>query len=202
MVEPSWCDNFDNGSIDENRWNLPTDPAIIYEENGVLNFRVRDDPSRVDEAWAGLEAKLTDRLIAHISFTIRLISYGENTPGGTGVDVFLKDAEPVFSVDVGPGPNGPGGEFSFCPNFIAGYEECQHPTPAPNKAAFPVILGTPIDVQISGTGNDLNFNIGNQSLASAPVTASIENFQFFIYSDPGATLHATIDNACITYMSN
>jgi hypothetical protein len=60
----------------------------------------------------------------------------------------------------------------------------------------------PIAVHVNGTGHNITFNIGNQPLASAPVTASIENFQFFIYADPGATLHATIDNACVTYVSN
>jgi hypothetical protein len=195
-VEPSWCDNFDDGRIDESRWNLPTDPTLIYEENGVLNFRV------VDDAWAGLEAKLTNETIVDIRFTITLISYEENIPGGTGIDVFLKEAEPVFSVDIGPGPNGPGGEFSFCPDFNAEYDECQHPTPVPNRGAFNVVVGKPIGIHVTGSGHDIIFDIDNQPLASAPVTAPIENFQFFIYADPDAALQATIDNVCVTYEGN
>jgi hypothetical protein len=201
-AEPSWCDDFDDGTIDQSRWNLPTDSTIIYEQNGTLNFRVIEEQSRDNDAWAGLDAKQAGQPISEVSYTIALESYGENVPGGVGVDIFLMNEDPLYSFDIGPGPNGAGGEFSFCPNYDAGYDDCEHPTPLPDKASLSVNLQTPMQVRVVDTGKDITFYVDNELRANRPVNAPIENFQFYVYADPGSTLHAAIDNVCVTYISN
>jgi hypothetical protein len=201
-----WCDGFDERNIDLDKWNSPDHQAIIYPENGVLNFIVSEEQTRNDEVNASLDTKQTNppKPIQEVSYTVTLKSYGINATGSVGIDIFLLGIDPVLSVDIGPDSNNLEGEFSFCPNFDTYYFDCEHPTPYPNGDFIPVTLESPTKVRVVWTGEKVDFYIGDNAipLASQPVASPIENFLLHVDANQGSTLQATIDNVCVTYTSN
>jgi hypothetical protein len=199
-----WQDHFDDGIIDLEKWNLPTDPLLIFEQNGVMNFRVAADQSRNAAIWSGLEAKPSQKPIREITFTVMLNSYGELSSGGLGMDVFLKDAEPVISIDFGYDSDGVAGSFTFCPDFNAfnqNYDRCVYPTPIPDEEAFPNSDRTPLHIRVISTGESIDFYADGKLLASELAATSIENFQFFIYAEQEGTLQGNIDDLQVTYIN-
>jgi hypothetical protein len=198
-----WQDHFDDGIIDAEKWNLPTDPLLIFEQNGVMNFRVVEDQSRNTAMWSGLEAKPGQKSIREISFTVMLNSYGELSTGGLGIDVFLKDAEPILSVDFGYDSDGVAGGFSFCPDinaFNETFERCVYPTPIPDEDSFPNSDRIPLQVRVVSTGESIDFYADGRIFASEPAATWIENFQFFIYAEQEGTLQGNIDDLQVIYI--
>jgi hypothetical protein len=200
-----WHDNFDDGIIDVDKWILPTDPMLIFEQNGVMNFRVVGDQSRNASVSSEFEAKANQKPIHEITFTVMLNSYGELSTGALGIDVFFKDADPTVSVEFGyDGSDGPRGYFSFCPDFLAfdeDYERCVNPTPIPDGDAFPNFDGTPRQIRVVSTGERIDFYVDGEILASKSVSAWIENFRFFVYADQEGALQGIIDDLQVIYQN-
>jgi hypothetical protein len=200
-----WQDNFNDGMIDVDRWNLPTDLMLIFEQNGVMNFRVVGDQSRDAVISSEFESKPNQKPIREIKFKVMLNSYGELNRGALGIDVFLKDADPTLSVEFGyDGSDGPGGSFSFCPDFNAfdeDYERCVYPTPMPDEDAFPNFDSTPLQIRVISTGERIDFYGDGEILASKSVSAWIENFRFFVYAEQEATLQGIIDDLHVIYQN-
>jgi hypothetical protein len=200
-----WHDNFDDGIIEVDRWILPTDLMLIFEQNGVMNFRVVEDQSRNATVSSELEAKANQKPIREITFTVMLNSYGELSTGALGIDVFLEDTDPIVSVEFGyDGSDGPRGVFSFCPDFNAfdeDYQRCVNPTPIPDEDAFPNFDGTPLQIRVISTGERIDFYVDGEILASKSVSAWIENFRFFVYAEQEATLQGIIDDLQVIYQN-
>jgi hypothetical protein len=133
-----------------------------------------------------------------------LNSYGELSSGGLGIDVFLKDVEPILSVDFGYNADGVAGGFSFCPDinaFNENYERCVNPTPIPDEEAFPNSDRTPLQIRVVSTGESIDFYADGKMLASEPAAAWIENFQFFVYAEQEGTLQGNIDDLQVIYIN-
>jgi hypothetical protein len=188
-----WCDDFNDERIDESRWIMPKDAALLSERNGVLNFTVAAEQSESTVLWATLEAIPRGYQIVEVSFLITLESYDGKVPGGTGIEIFLVD-DRVLSVDVGPGPSGPGVEFSSCPRRGASYSECEHPERGP----VPVSL--PIPVRVVGVDGSVEFHFDGEMRVRFPVGQTpTTGFRFYLYADPGSVFFATIDEVCVKY---
>jgi hypothetical protein len=167
-----------------------------------LNLQITTAKSQNGDAWAGLEATPIGKPIREIVFWIVLQSGNADISSGAGIDVFMMDAEPVYSVDIGP-YSPPSGEFSFCPNYDVfsndGYFGCEHPTPIPNQSAFRINFGVPIELRVVTSGTGISFELNKAVVSKQSVFGPIDNFEFFVYSDPNGALQAEIDNACVTY---
>jgi len=188
-----WCDDFNDGRIDENKWLLPTDENYIYGRDGVLNLL--NEVQAENLVGASLEATGAGRPIREVSFTITLESYQGGIAGAAGLEVHLEGGRDL-SVDVGPGSNDPGVEFSICrnPPCSGDYNEYDHPDGGP----FPVGVSTP--VRVVWTGEKVEFYVDNvfrveQSVDPGPIT----ELQFYMYADPGSVFHAKVDDVCVIY---
>jgi hypothetical protein len=149
-----WGDEFNGVEPDPTKWIPSTDKNRIYVRNGVLNL-INELPTE-NLVGASMSATGAGRRIKEISFVITLKSFEGNVPGGAGLGVYL-DGSRDLQVDVGPGPNGPGIEFSVCrnPRCSGDYNEYDHP----NGGAFPVGIATPM--QVLWTGQAIEFYVNN-----------------------------------------
>jgi hypothetical protein len=199
-----WQDDFDDGTIDVNKWILPTDPSLIFEQDGVMNFSVLEDQSQNGEIWSGLEARNNPKPIQEITFTVMLNSHGAVSSGGVGIDLFLKHADPILSVVFEYDSDEVAGYFLDCPDYQAfnvDYEKCLSPTPIPNQdGGFPSFDGIPVQIRVVSTGESIDFHANGVMLASRPVSAWIENFQFYVSAEQAGTIQGTIDDLQVTYV--
>ncbi len=188
-----WCDNFNDGQIDQSKWLSPTDANLIYEQDGVLNLRVTAEQSQGGEVWAKLNAIPAGQINA-VSFATTLRSFTGAIPGAGGLGVDLEDTR-IFSLDVGPGPDGPGSEFYLCHTLpCTAYDQSYHP----GATSFPVNLLTPM--RLVWTGETVKFFVNGEARVEAPTNyKSITGFHLYLYADPGSVFHATVDDVCVTY---
>ncbi len=190
-----WCDNFNDGLIDQSKWLLPADSSLLYEQDGVMNFRVTQAQSQAGNVDPVLESILLGKHVGEVTFTIALESFIGNIPGAAGPAYYLEDGREL-SVDVGPGgPNGPAFEFSLCRTpTCKDYEDYFHP----DGGDFPV--GTRVPMKMTWTGESLKFYI-NDELRIEPSTLNnpITGFLFSMYADPNSAYHVTVDDVCVKY---
>jgi hypothetical protein len=188
-ADVGWCDDFDDGFIDQDKWRLPSDVDLIYERDEVLNFNISQPNANV--VGSSIAANiLDDRRIEDIYYMTTLRSYVGDIPTGVGLGILLAN-DKYLSLDLGSGPNGPGFEFSICPDPSADYEECEH-LDGPDA-----IVGVPTFVRLVHVNDNLDFYLDGipylREDAHEPITA----VEFYLFADPGGIIHVEMDDVCI-----
>jgi hypothetical protein len=185
-----WVDDFNNDPIDRTKWFGPTDAALIYEAEGVLNFAAPVSPM---EQGSNITVLPQGQAVQEVSFSISLESYEANIPGGVGIELLLSDGR-TLNLDAGPGPNGPGSEFSICPDQDASYVDCDHPE-GPS-----IEQNVPIFVQILQTEDYVDFFIDQVLyLREQIISETIIRVRLYMYADPGSGFHTVVDNVYIKF---
>jgi hypothetical protein len=131
--------------------------------------------------------------VREVTYTITLVSYDADESGGVRLNLFLEDGQ-VFSIGVGPSPNGPDMEFHICPTDDSDYDECAHPD------RDSVLVAVPIQMKAVWTGEAVEFYVDDIRRVTQAVTQKkILKVQLSMYADPGSTYHTTVDDVHIIF---
>ncbi len=195
----NWCDNFASGQIDSSKWQPSSDPNLIYQADGALNFAVTADQSSGQGVDASIQPVPATQNVKDISFVITLESVSGNVPGGAGIEIFQADGRDS-SVYIGPGgDNGPNLEFSICRTTKCSGQEDEYDHP--EGGDFPVGVRTPM--RIVWTGGKIQFYVnGTLRAENSKDPSPIHTFQFSLSSEQGSVFHIKIDDVCVNYTSS
>jgi len=90
-VSTRWCDNFEQPSLDAQKWELVEDEAgLIYVDAGKLNFKAAP-PKNSEIVGAELALLPSGELIREITFTATLVSSIGAEPASAGARLFLQN---------------------------------------------------------------------------------------------------------------
>ncbi|MGH8885233.1 MAG: hypothetical protein ACRDYX_08695 [Egibacteraceae bacterium] len=186
-------DGFSGNVVDLHKWEPPTNSKLIYAANGVLNLKVAADDS-TESIGAELVSRPVGRPVCEVSFITTVLSYQGDKPGGAGITVEHEDGRD-HSVDIGPGPDGPGIEYSICKK-----EQCSGNYGDYDHEGMAVKVGEVKKIRLLWTGGKLQIYIDEALWAEAPDNQTpIAKVRLGLYGDPGSVYHATIDDVLITY---
>ena len=192
-VANRWCDNFEQPSLDTQKWELVEDEAgLIYVDAGKLNFKAAP-PEKSEIVGAELALLPSGEAIREITFTATLISSIGAEPASAGARLFLQNGQD-FAVMLGSGSEGPEVELYKCPHTVCNDEYERYQT---NR--LPVAVGKPILTQIINKENLLSFNVGALFHEEVPVDAQLNRFLFSMFAEPGSTFHVAVDDVCVVY---
>lgn len=190
-------DDFADGIIDPDKWLNPSDGDVVYESNGLLNFRIRSEQSlAADGMSARIEGISGGGQVEDVTYKATLVSseaIDSEQASGVRLDLFMSDGR-LLSVDIGANDEGPGSEFLDCPTALSEYDECKT-----NQG--PIVRGKRPSVVLatwSEEGVEVRFN-GNLAHLFPTGGVAIVKLQFFVYADPGRGLHLTVDDFAATY---
>ncbi len=179
-------DDFNDGILNPAKWTSPTDPKLIYEGNGVLNFEITAPPS--ETIGSKLDAITQLGRIEQVTYTATVVSSGANKSAGARLDLLLANGR-LLQADVGTSEGGPGTEFLACPNSTVGYSECN---PQPGRT---VAVGEKLEMKAVWTSGAITFYIGVDPAASFPVDGvPVVGFGFSMYGDKDSVFHVGVDN--------
>lgn len=182
-VEPEvgYCEPFEKGL---NIWDIEYGEEYIVVADGFLHFVVNNEGSFKMRAQGSFREISTN---AQLNFT------GRDIPGGLGLGVILSNGRDM-TIDIGPGPNGPGFELSICPDSCSGnYDEYDHPQ------AGTIRTGSEMMLRIVSTSNAIQFYIDNSLVYEVLEESPIAEAFIYGYGDPGSFFTASADNLCVTY---
>lgn len=192
----NWCDKFAAGQIDASKWQQPSDPSLIFAENGGLNFAVTEDQSSQQGVDASIQPVPANQDVKEISFAITLNSVSGNVPGGAGLEFFQADGRDS-SMYIGPGGgNGPDLEISICRTTKCSGQEDEYDHPGGSD--FPTGVRTPM--RIVRTGGKIQFYVNGAVQAEYNQDPSpIRDFQFSLSSEKGSVFHIKVEDVCVSY---
>jgi hypothetical protein len=187
----SWTEGF-NGQTDIAHWGEPTEPDLMFVQNGQLKIRVRAEDSLSGSASSYLDAKIENENVSSVSFDFGLADVIGNGAGGLGVYITLSDDREAY-MDVGPSAGQPSVEIPYL-DFVCGSAFSCTTVDGP-----PVSIGQLVKGQILLTTSEIGMYADGVKYLSMPTSgARIAKLQIFINGDPGSAFSGWLDNVSVS----